>query len=236
MGADIHMFAEVRLADGTWAKVGDVFDNQYYDPKRETKTFEDGYVMNAPKTDEPYQSRNYRLFAILGDVRNGYGFAGIITHKPIKPFFAKRGIPTDASQEYIEEITGWDADAHSASYATLAELKAAPWDSIGLEQIGFLDTREYERIRETDLFPEQWCGSVDGPFVQKITPAVYEREYRNVIEDKAANDDEMMSIYIYWRWFEPLTHAISEFLEGTIPALEKLGNPDDVRIVFFFDN
>lgn len=235
MGADIHMWAEVRQSDGSWAKVGPVFPNEYYDPKRPTTT-EDGYTWNAPTTDHPYDSRNYRLFAILGNVRNGYGFAGVITHKPVEPFFAERGVPQDASPEYKAEVESWDCDGHSHSYATLAELKAAPWDSVGLEQIGFLDTKEYERIRGTNEYPEQWCGNASGPFVQKITADVYEREYRNVIEDKATDDDEMMSIYIYWRWMEPLTHAISEFVDETIPALEKLGEPENVRIVFFFDN
>jgi hypothetical protein len=34
---------------------------------------------------EVLRDRNYILFAILADVRNGYGFAGCETHDPIKP-------------------------------------------------------------------------------------------------------------------------------------------------------
>lgn len=235
MGTDIHMFVEVRNAEGVWEKVGKIFDNPYYDPSRETKTWEDGYVTNAPKTDEPYEGSNYALFALLADVRNGYGFAGTPTFKPVIPLFPGRGVPSDASPEYramVEEDWG-----HDYSYATLAELQAVNWNEVAtFERVGYLDTDEYERIRDTDLTPDTWCGDASGPFVQKITAEVYEREYRNVIKDKAANREEMMSTYIYWRWQDSAEVSLGSFITETIPTLSKLGKPEDVRIVFFFDS
>jgi hypothetical protein len=48
------------------------------------------------------QNRHYFLFAWLADVRNGFGFAGIPTHDPIKPISERRGLPDDfeGGEEY----------------------------------------------------------------------------------------------------------------------------------------
>lgn len=58
------------------------------------------------------QSRHYQLFAVLADVRNGYGFAGVQTGEPVKPIAKPRGLPPDfemdddshplASLEYMD--------------------------------------------------------------------------------------------------------------------------------------
>lgn len=235
MGCDIHMYVEVKT-DGVWNKVGDVFKSAYYDAARETKTYSDGYVSNAPMTDEPYEHRNYEFFAILADVRNGYVFASKKNQKPVKPLFARRGVPVDASTEYKEILEMWDCDAHSASYATLAELQAIDWNDLYAAEQGLVDATEYERIRGTDMVPESWCMGASGPYVQTVTPEVYEREYRNVITDKAVEREEMMSVYIAMQWIAPVAYRCSEFIQTTIPAVAELGAPDDVRIVFFFDN
>ena len=68
MGTDISMYAEVRMNED-WVKVGDVFKNSWYNEDRKIDEW------NKPYTDHPYDSRNYDLFAILADVRNGTGFA-----------------------------------------------------------------------------------------------------------------------------------------------------------------
>jgi hypothetical protein len=55
MGTDIHCAVEKKQPDGTWK------------------------VVDAPFDDY----RNYDSFAILADVRNGHGFAGV---QPVKAF------------------------------------------------------------------------------------------------------------------------------------------------------
>ena len=47
------------------------------------------------------QDRHYILFAWLGDVRNGFGFAGRYTHDIIQPLSSERGLPDDF--EMIDE-------------------------------------------------------------------------------------------------------------------------------------
>lgn len=51
MGTDISMYAEVRK-NKRWHKVGNVFDNPYYNEDRKIDEW------NHPYTDEPYSSRN----------------------------------------------------------------------------------------------------------------------------------------------------------------------------------
>ena len=56
MGCDIHMMAKVQQDNGSWKNAGEIDGN-----------------------------RNYDLFAILANVRNGHGFAGIKTGGGIRP-------------------------------------------------------------------------------------------------------------------------------------------------------
>lgn len=43
--------------------------------------------------------RNYDVFSILANVRNGYGFAGVVTSSGFNPITSGRGIPDDLSDE-----------------------------------------------------------------------------------------------------------------------------------------
>ncbi len=43
--------------------------------------------------------RHYALFAWLGDIRNGHGFAGVPTHTRITPLSCNRGLPDDFEYE-----------------------------------------------------------------------------------------------------------------------------------------
>lgn len=66
MGTDIHAVFQVQR-DGRWHDVASEWE----------------------------QWRNYELFAWLGNVRNGFGFAGVETFVPIEPLSDNRGLPLD---------------------------------------------------------------------------------------------------------------------------------------------
>lgn len=70
------------------------------------------------KSRQPYQGRNYELFARLADVRNYDG---------TDPLFEGRGIPSDASDEGAKWMESWGQDGHSHTHFTLAELLAEDW-------------------------------------------------------------------------------------------------------------
>ena len=209
MGCDVHMWAEVRSPStwekvedgdvrragtgemvedvevrryGTWEKVGDVFPNAHADAEAERRDIEqhnkwlaerlaehpteddeeyrdralNWKSFHRPLVDHPYDQRDYALFAILADVRNGLD--------EFTPIAEPRGVPDDASPEYRAEVAVWSGDGHSHSWLTLKELQAYDWH-------------------------KTTCTGESGEFVEQV-----------------------------------------------IPMLAELGAPDDVRIVFFFDN
>ena len=75
MGTDIHIAAEI-FKGGRW-RLADV---------------------------DLSENRNYWAFAVLADVRNGYGFAGIDKGDPITPISEPRGLPEDLSDELRDQL------------------------------------------------------------------------------------------------------------------------------------
>ena len=79
MGTDIHIQVEVLGEDGVW-KIS---------PRKPFLDYQDAGFTWA---DDP-SGRNYNLFAFIGDVRNGFGFAGVVTGNRIEPQFPHRDFP-----------------------------------------------------------------------------------------------------------------------------------------------
>jgi len=171
MGCDIHIYAEVK-ENGEWEKVGPVFDDPYYAPERPLSDW------NQPKIDQPYVGRNYDLFAILADVRNGRGFAGVPTGTGFVPIAAPRGLPNDVTPGVEAQADSWGRDGHSHSWLLLSELQGYDWDQVTTH-------------------------------VSYYTSVQWESTYRD---------------------------SVGEHFFKTITALQALGHPDSVRIVFWFDN
>jgi len=220
MGCDIHMIAEVRDESGKWVKIGKAFKNPWYDPNRENKIDpEDGYEWNPEFTDKPYDYRNYDLFSILADVRNGYGFAGVVTGEGFIPISDPKGIPDDASEEAKQFMNSYGGDGHSHSFFTVAELLAYDWDQKSTKQ-GVVGIGQYEKLKGTGDVPENWCGMVSGPKILVSKPDEITPETTHVV----------------YKWEIKYSDHCKNFLSETIPTLDKLGKPEDVRILFFFDN
>ena len=72
MGTDIHgVFQRLDKTTGQWHDVASNYE----------------------------QDRHYQLFAVLADVRNGYGFAGIPTGEVVTPIAKRRGLPADFAMD-----------------------------------------------------------------------------------------------------------------------------------------
>jgi hypothetical protein len=241
MGCDIHTMAEIgHEYDGKthWSAITyPVFDHPYFNADKPVAGF------NHPYTTEPYDERNYRLFAFLADVRNGRGFAGVDTGNRVTPIAEPRGVPDDASDEWKKEVEQWGQDFHSASWFTLAELKAADWDQKTIER-GIIDEKAYLEIKATGFSstPTSYSGGVWGPGLLVVSPADYEAGTRGE-----------GSTFVTWEWEETMRSNAESFLSGTIPGLERnaprIGEhpghgaqdtrPLDearIRMVFAFDN
>ena len=108
MGCDIHIIAEVKK-NGKWKRNTDkVFKNPYFDMydkirKEDPERYEELKKSKWANLDEfqedPSDGRNYDWFAILADVRNGRGFAGVSTGEGFNVIAMPKGLPEDLSEE-----------------------------------------------------------------------------------------------------------------------------------------
>ncbi len=125
MGCDIHCYCEIKKkGENEWRAVGRVFKNPYYNEKDvPTMTILDKceYCWGEPFTFHPITSRNYNLFAVLANVRNG------TWNKEVEPISEPKGLPKDVSVFVKKKAREYGSDGHSHSYLTLQELKNYNW-------------------------------------------------------------------------------------------------------------
>jgi hypothetical protein len=217
MGCDIHIYVE-RKIEGKWVSA----DHWATDP--------DGYT---DAVNPIYDGRNYRLFAILANVRN-YSRAWY------NPISEPKGLPDDVSHEVSEQANErWSTDGHSHSFFTLAEIKAFDWQQKVIES-GFVHEQEFADFMETGR-PSGWSQATDPRY-----PRLSNEEMKEVVNRKIANQQMLNSLLrggypeyvteVSWEW--TYAEAAGHFYAKTIPRLEMLsyGNPENVRIVFWFDS
>ena len=223
MGCDIHTNVEVRQPDGSWKS-------------HQEWSQEDSYM--SPK-DELMDSRNYDLFAILADVRNGRGFAGIVTGQGFVPMATPRGVPDDASPEYKAWVEQWDGDGHSHSYFTVAEIMAYDWTQTS-KKTGCVSLQEWSHYKVNgkleqveDAFKKSGL-SIWDIYHDKDGACAKMEALLGV--DPSAVAAFGSRVYTQVEWTIPYYHAGHELLGEVLPQLWRLGKPDDVRVVFFFDN
>lgn len=255
MGCDIHSLAEVKQRRyegeygddkiaGLWEKgserwVGiddDIFVNTYYRPESDYAPFRER-GRKAPLDD-----RNYDLFALLANVRNGYGFAGTPRGNPIVPLDMPRGVPDDASYAWLETVDSWSVDMHSHSWFTLAELIA--WQEEGklkpkMIRTGVITAEQYEHSKATGEEPNSWSGSVGGTGIWTLTPQQWEAgerptginpdsaQYLDLWRSKPGWDEAAFQerianpqYYIQYVWESSLEHSVGE-LESAIEELKR---------------
>lgn len=245
MGCDIHIYVEKKIGD-TWYPITPPSHNQYYEPgdEEEGGPFSRPLILNHDAYDI---GRNYATFAMLANVRNGYGFAGVKTGEPITPISEPRGLPEDVCAEIREISDDWDVDAHSHSYFTLAELDAVPWTSNAIDRCGWVDAIQFQ-VWEEKGEPEQWCGDMTGESVVKIPidemQAMLALEGAEITPPKnpyfgtATLNGTAFITLVEW------SNTWADVAGGLLASMEKLRaageaegyDPSQLRYVFFFDN
>lgn len=213
MGCDIHCYCEVRK-NGKWEELKE-------------KIFKSCY--SEELSSDPYHGRNYDLFAILANVRNGRGFAGSDTGNGFMPISPLKGLPADVSGEIKKSSDSWDCDGHSHSWVTLKELIDYNWSQKTFKR-GVVNENEYKTFKLNGE-PDGWCSSCSGPNIVMINNDEMESFIKNP-ETKETGKEYYTRII----WGTTYYDAAGSFYKNTIPALKSLGNPEDVRLVFWFDN
>lgn len=236
MGCDIHSLVEIEGPGARWRPVvwPDKWRGHYDDEPQEGYRFFDA------------DDRNYDAFAILADVRNGHGFAGVDTGDGFVPISTPRGYPADISpvaQRWLEE-----SGDHSTSYVTLRELLDYDWAQVAVKR-GVVSAAEYERWagwrRGDGEGPESWRGSVSGTEVRNITEEKMIDEIKRATKDLKRWTPEydqaitkLGSLYTQVSWTVLYSEAAGRLYTRAIPKMRRLvqSGPDKVRLVFNFDS
>jgi hypothetical protein len=210
MGCDIHAFWEQRI-DGHWTSI-------------------EPWVRENDRLRVPYKSkllngRNYDLFAILANVRNGRGTAGCKTGEGYNPISEPRGVPDDCDTRIKSDIDSWGGDGHSHSYFTARELLDFDWNQ-KTERCGYIQADAiWVWENGWDHFPH--CGDAFGGSIKKIPI----EELKRMVADK----EDTSHHYSYVRWSQYYHQTATELFKAIVIACHK-AKPEDVRVVFFFDN
>ena len=210
MGCDIHFYVEKNV-DGKWISADKWIVDKYMDKKVE---------------QELYDGRNYSLFAILADVRNGYGFAGCKTGEGFKPISSPRGLPVDMSQEVGNRAEMWGLDGHSHSWLTVEELDSYDWNQ-KTQKCGWVGAEDFKEWKENGI-PSSWCGGVSGPDIKRLS--------NEIMNQAIISGADTKGMYTEVEWEMVYRDCVDVFLSDTMPKLRAFGDPDKVRIVFWFDN
>lgn len=225
MGCDIHMNIEIKNKDGKWERYN--WEDEYIVGK-----YDDG----EPKYDwgEIFKNpldinRNYDLFAILANVRNGYGFAGCDTGDGFVPISLPRGLPRDVSDEVKAKSDRWGVDGHSHTFLTLEELLKYNWKARSTKHRGWVSEGEYKTFKEEGK-PESWSGGVSGNMVEHITNEEMDKRLKLKTKGKKTYVTQV-------EWEETYYDSVSYFVERFLKTASKLSTgKGTVRFVFWFDN
>jgi hypothetical protein len=257
MGCDIHSRVEVK-ENGVWKlNTEEVFENQYYYSPEKIKEIKERqpewepYGDNTQFLAQPSDGRNYDWFAILADVRNGRGFAGVKTGDGFVPIAEPRGVPEDATQEWKAYVEDWKYDMHSQSWLTLADFDSYDWNRDSIKE-GVISLAEYKELRGTNKSPESWSGWTSGPNILVLSQAQVDNyldgvkfmfmPYRNIFSVEAEPEEidpatDTHDIHVSYRWTvtykEWFDYKIKEYIDPMRKLAEKY---EDVRLVFGFDN
>lgn len=172
--------------------------------------------------------RNYSLFSILANVRNGYGFAGVDTGDGFMPISMPKGLPHNVSDMVAEQSDSWGVDGHSHSFLSVRELDDYEWNNQHTIKRGYVNAEQYREFLKNGM-PSQWSGEVWGGNVTHVT----NRE----MEDLIASGKSTESVYTQVEWPQSYCDCVGFFYKKILPALKAIDEDfNRTRIVFWFDN
>lgn len=158
--------------------------------------------------------RHYALFAWIGNVRNGFGFAGIPTHEKITPLSDGRGLPEDLEYD-SDTVSGRDFGDHSYSWLSADEiLTAKPPQIMRSGIIGVEEFRKWDGVSA----PDGWCGGIHGP---------------KVVLAETAAEVTVQTTHVRIEWLEDTRESFAYFIDE-VRRLKDLHG--EVRFVFGFDS
>ena len=253
--ASIIAGLRAQLSPGTWQYVRpaprdlekyprdaeSVWGRAYYGPGGCMRETDEGDTYDGA-CPHWYNNRNYRLFAVLAGVR--------ASDDDPEPISEPRGFPADVSELVAEHHSG----DHSASWLTVEEILTWPgWDRKRARE-GFVPLQvpdmDYVRYTQGSTFEDRLAS---GAHARGEQPQIWYRD-RGDTEGRVVEPDEAIAIvsgnasrwaagqphnvkvYVHERWQGGTRDDCRDFLAFVDEFLRPLGEPEDVRIVFEFDN
>ena len=167
---------------------------------------DDKEYIHVDYDNQLYKDRDYTLFALLADVKNYHN---------IKPICQPKGYPSNVSDQVFDFINYWNDDGHSHTYFTLKELIEIDWNNT-IKEAGYMDNGQWKAFNQSmkTLNPDY---DLRYPYSQGIGP-------------------ELRRTQTWREWEVPLKTEAGNFYDVVIPKLTEMGEPENVRIVLFFDN
>lgn len=267
MGTDIHLEVERLGEDGVWHWIehpdrpcdDDYCTDGLYNEKTPNAEMHGQPHYRCDGTghyvEQFFDDRNYDVFAILADVRNGYGFAGCDTGDGFEPIAEPRGLPDDLGPEIRDALVrerrlsmadAWgddwwdnpqriDLGEHSFSWLTVAEILDYDWTRTTKKR-GWVGAEQFE-VFERDGRPTSWSGGVSGGSVEHVSNQEMRRRITDGSARRAATTAVLESrYYTCVEWEQPYTDSAARFLQVVQRDIVPLGDPDKVRLVFGFDS
>jgi len=205
MGCDIHLYTEIKHTVNNkeiWVNS----DNWKYNPQYIKDNVDGEYMLEV----EPiYTHRNYELFSVLADVRNGGDMKYIVQ---------PRGIPEDVSEITKVESDKMDSDGHSHSWLTLQELINYQKENVRIKRSGMITLDDAEKLDKGEGTPEMW-----SEWTSPTMNWVY-REWEEEYDILKPLIDSLTDVICKLYWCKKLDDRDDYKLSEMI------------RIVFFFDN
>lgn len=213
MGTDIHPRCEI-MKKGVWFDVTAHVNMELWDF---------------------LEQRNYTLFAVLANVRNGYGFAGVKTGDPLRYISHNRGIPSNSPNAGQEE--SYMFGDHSLTWVTLKELIDYDWEQIN-SVTGVISEEQWLEFRRKREPPMSYSQGVSGRNIvtisEKEAKELYDKDNNELRRDE---ENEDVVYYVRVEWQTKLINRVGNFVKKTIPYLQSLvENPHHLRIVMGFDS
>jgi len=235
MGCDIHPAIEYRTntPEGVSAWIAVTVPNPYF-----------GKYEDEPETRSALDiDRDYDLFAILGNVRNGRGFAGCDMGDGFIPMSDGRGVPEDISDEARSALS----DEHSATWVTLSEILAYDWTRTTKSR-GWINGEEFASWQGRKAEPRNYCGGISGTGIDHVSQVEMQRNFDEAVKDKRGLEyREAVEVfntryartYSHVEWETGYPKAATQLWTRILPTMLKLGTlhgHDNVRLVMDFDS
>lgn len=217
MGTDINMVAEVR-ENGKWK----TFDKMIF---KHWEGFDFEEIDNIP-----YTNRNYNVFAILADVRNGCEYKDGTKEEKFNCIAQAKGLPDDICESSINYLPDY---GYCNSYLTLKEIFDFDWQQKHIVRATVNEKCYVEEILN-GISPNSYCRGAGGGNLKTVSSEIMDKILSGELERDCNTTYYVLCDFPAKTYAEYASDFLKsmEILKENIPEDTSL---EDVRIIFNFD-